>query len=362
MSATAEKPLFYHLTTDQLLEDLSLKISDAQRRVYTYWTTIDPKGYRIIPVCTQAIADALKLTRRPVQLALNALTAKKLLRWNKSHGLLMKYDDREGENLIAEAKISQLELPLEQDRQSERRIAKANVGSPRRTQDRERGLEVNQGKDSEGHKIINYIKNKDLNIDQEENLNFENSEKSEFSVNANFENPENLEMSVEDIRAVIDRSLSGDPENNELVGNSEELENATLINEDTTEDFDDEVGEQIDPDDENTYAEPEGKIESKIAPEKPKGSAEVESFRRRVEDFVLQTLNKSFPSEERRAAYFRKFDAKSWRKWEADYREATKPQVAYKPFVPEKVEVAPPDSPVVKEAWAKIKATLGIKS
>jgi predicted transcriptional regulator len=358
MSATVEKPLFYHLTTDQLLEDLSLKISEAQRRVYTYWKTIDPKGYRIIPVCTQAIADALKLTRRTVQLALNALTDKKLLRWNKSHGLLSKYEDREGENLIAEAKISQLELAFEEDRQSERRIAKANAGSPKRTQDRERGLEVNQRNGSERHKIINNLINKDL-IDQEENSNFENLGNSSFALK---DNSENSDLSLNEVMAIVDRSLSDDPEKNELIGNSEELENATLTDEDTTEDLDDEDGEEIDPDDENTYVEPESKIESKIAPEKPKEATEGESFRRRVENFVLKTLNKEFPSEDRRAAYFRKFDAKSWRKWEGDYREATKPQVAYKPFVPEKVEVAPLDSPVVKEAWAQIKKTLGIKS
>jgi len=123
------KPLFYPLTTDQLIADLSVKLSNAQRCVYAYWRTLDPKAYRIIPICTQAIAKALGLTRRTVQIALNELSKKNLIHWDKQHGLISKFVDRQGEQMIAEA----------------------NDRSPRRTNDRQQALEVNQSKESEGH-------------------------------------------------------------------------------------------------------------------------------------------------------------------------------------------------------------------
>jgi len=329
----------YRLTNDEFLH-INSTLTNAQLRVYMYWKTLDPFGDRRVEICTKAIAETLGMAQRTVQMALNKLAAMNMIIWQKAKSFVTRSTDRLGDLQIAEV----------------------ITGSPERSQDRERQLELNLGADSESPQSSSILFNLFQSFDQEKNSKFEKSEKSEISGNANFENPENLEMSLNDIRALIDRSLSDDPEKNELVGNSEELDNATVTDYDTTEDLDDEDGEQVDPDDENTYLEPESKIESKIAPEKPKEATEGESFRSRVENFVLQTLHKEFPSEDRRAAYFRKFDAKSWKKWEADYREATKPQVAYKPFVPEKVEVAQPDSPIAQSAIAFIKAKLGIKS
>jgi hypothetical protein len=330
----------YRLTNDEFLH-INSTLTNAQLRVYMYWKTLDPFGDRKVEICTKAIAETLGMAQRTVQMALNKLAAMNMIIWQKAKSFVTRSVDHLGDH----------------------RIAEAIYRSPERSQDRERQLELNLGADSGSPQSSSILFNLFQSIDQE-NSNFENSENLGNSEFAFKDNSENLEMSIEDIRALIDRSLFDEPEKNEPVENFDELDNATLIDEDTTEDpiFEDELRDQLDPDDENSQSDLDPKVEPDFVPEKPKTGVEVESFRRRVENFVLQTLNKSFPTEERRAAYFRKFDAKSWKKWEGDYREATKPQVAYKPFVPEKVEVAPPDSPVAQSAIAFIKAKLGIKS
>ena len=287
-----KKPLFYQLTSEQFLSDLGLKLSDAQRRVYTYWKTIDPYGNRTIPICTKAIADALGLVQRTVQLALNKLASKKLIKWDKSHGLIAKFDDREGDQVIA----------------------KANTGSSKRSGDRERQLELNLGADSGTSKIINIIKKEDL-IDQEENLKFQNTENSEISIDGHNENSEmSLEEAIALIRSEIPDELTQE-QNDEL-----------------TQEQNDELNAQSD-------LEPD--IEYDFVPEKPKTTVEVDSFRRRVEDFVLKTLNKTFPTAARRAAYFRSFNTKSWKKWETDYKASLTPRT----------ETA---NPVLQDPWRMV--------
>jgi len=82
-------------------------------------------------------------------------------------------------------------------------------------------------------------------------------------------------------------------------------------------------------------------------------------FRSRVKDFILKSLKFS-PRD--RTAYFSRFTAENWQGWEAKYKATlTQPSSMYKPFVPEQVEVASPNSPTVQDAIAEIRKSLGIK-
>lgn len=82
-------------------------------------------------------------------------------------------------------------------------------------------------------------------------------------------------------------------------------------------------------------------------------------FRRRVEDFILKEMKFS-PRD--RTAYFSKFSPQHWQDWESKYKAQFSPSpMAHKVFIPEIVEVAPPDSEAVKDALAQIRKSLGIK-
>jgi len=295
----------YRLTSDEFLT-INSKLTDAQLRVYLYYKTLDPFGDRRVEICTKAIAETLGITQRCVQIALNKLSSMGLLIWQKSKSFVMRSLDRRGE----------------------RRIAEANVGSPRRTQDRERQLELSLEAASEASQSSSSLFK--LDHDQEDDFeNLENTEISEISIEEN-----DQEISVDEAIAEIQKALPNDEsldENDDLVD----------------EDFDDVEADQDEDD--------------KSLPETPKAPTEVESFRRRVEDFVLKTLNKNFNAAQR-AAYFSKFDSKSWEKWKTAYKASLILPAPYKPYIPEKVEVAAPDSPVVQSAIAQIKAKLGIKS
>jgi len=335
------KPLFYPLTTDQLIADLSVKLSNAQRCVYAYWRTLDPKAYRIIPICTQAIAKALGLTRRTVQIALNKLSKKNLIHWDKQHGLISKFVDRQGEQMIAEA----------------------NDRSPRRTNDRQQPLEVNQSKESEGHKInnINKINKINKNADQIS----EDQAIAEIQ-KAMGDEPDQLDEDFDDVEADQDEDDKSLPETPKAPTEND-VHLAVLDDDQISEDqaiaeIQKAMGDEPDQLDEDfDDVEADQDEDDKSLPETPKAPTEVESFRRRVEDFVLKTLNKNFNAAQR-AAYFSKFDSKSWEKWETAYKASLILPAPYKPYIPEKVEVAAPDSPVVQSAIAQIKAKLGIKS
>lgn len=205
------------------------------------------------------------------------------------------------------------------DRLGEIRIAAAKSGSSRRSVDRERQLELNLEADSTTSHTSSNLFKLDHEIEQE---NFGDIE-------------DNNEISVDEAISEIRKALPND----------ESLdENDHLVD----EDFDD--------------VEPDQHEDDKSLPQQTKGTDEGKPSRAAVEQFVLKTLNKTFPNASRRAAYFSKFDTKSWKKWESDYKASLMPKAPYKPYVPEKVEVASPDSPVAQSAIAQIKAKLGIKS
>jgi hypothetical protein len=315
------KAAHYRLTSDEFLH-INSALTNAQLRVYMYWRTLDPFGDRRIEICTKAIAESLGMAQRTVQIALNKLASLNMIIWEKAKSFVRRTGDRLGDL----------------------QIVKAITGSSRRSTDRDRQLELSLEAVSESSQSSSSLFN--LNqLDQEEIFDFQDNNQNLESIE---DNDENSEMSLEEAIALIRSEIPNEPNSDEL--NSDELNSDEPTDDEPT---DDELNAQSD-------LEPD--IEYDFVPEKPKTTVEVECPRRRVEDFVLKTLNKTFPTEARRAAYFSKFDAKSWRKWETDYREATKPQATFKPYIPEKVEVATPDSPVAQSAIAFIKNKLGIKS
>jgi predicted transcriptional regulator len=296
----------YRLTSDEFL-NINSKLSDAQLRVYLYYKTQDPFGDRKVEVCTKAIAEILDIKQRTVQRALNKLCYLGLLIWEKAKSFVRRSVDRLGDL----------------------QIAQAIVGSPKRSEDRERQLELNLEADSGTSQSSSILFNLDHDLEQE---NFESIE-------------DKNEISVEEAIAEIRKAFEDNPQ---AIADNPRNEDLLLSNEDEErQDF-----EEI--------SEPKTDLQLRTVGN-ANSSSEGKPSRAAVEQFVLKTLNKTFTSAAQRAAYFSKFDSKSWKKWETQLKASLIPQAPYKAYLPEKVEVAPPDSPVALSAIAQIKAKLGIK-
>jgi DNA-binding MarR family transcriptional regulator len=302
----------YRLTSDGFLS-INSQLTNAQLRVYMYYKTLDPFGDRKIEIRTEAIAEILGFTQRTVQLALNKLSSMGMIIWEKSKSFVTRSTDR----------------------LDEMKIAKAKSRSSRRSVDRERQLELNLEADSTtSHTSSSLFKLDQLDRD-DEILNNEQDE--DFG---SIEEAISLEDAIAEIRKALD-------DNPQATADNPHDEDLHLSNDyEQPQDFE-EILEQKTDLQLSTVGNANG-----IADGKPSRAA--------VEEFVLKTLNKSFPSAARRAAYFAKFDSKSWKKWETDYKASLIPQAPYKPYLPEKVEVAAPDFAL--RAIAQIKAKLGVKS
>lgn len=291
----------YRLTSDEFLT-INSQLTNAQLRVYLHYKTLDPFGDRRVEICTKAIAETLGMTQRTVQLALNKLSSLGLLIWERAKSFVTRNVDRLGEM----------------------RIAMAKSGSPRRNEDREQQLELSLEADSTTSHTSSNLFKLDHDLEQE---NFGSIE-------------DNNEISVEEAIAEIRKALPDD----------EPLDEDLLLSNET-----DELQEL------EEILEPKTDLQLSTVGN-ANGTSDGKPTRAAVEQFILKTLNKTFPNAARRAAYFAKFDSKSWKKWETDYKASLIPQAPYKPYLPEKVKVAAPDSPVAKSAIAQIKAKLGIKS
>lgn len=195
------------------------------------------------------------------------------------------------------------------DRLGEMSFAMTKSNSPRRNVDRERQLELSLEADSVTPQSSSILFN--LDQDQDDEILDEEEEENFDHIVDSIEEEISVEEAIAEIRSAIPNEDLGDDD--------------------------------------------EDKAET---PEQSKATGEGGFTRAAVEDFVLKSLNKS---PKNRAAYFAKFSTASWKLWEKKYREAHAPRPAYKPYVPEKVEVASPDSPVAQSAIAMIKAKLGIK-
>ncbi len=302
--STAMTHAHYRLTSDEFLT-INSQLTNAQLRVYLHYKTLDPFGDRRIEICTKAIAETLGMARRTVQIALAKLSSMGLIIWEKTKSFIRSLGDLQ--------------------------IAKAITGSSRRSQDRQQQLELNLEAASEtSHTSSNLF-----------NINLENFENEEQENSGSIEE----EISVEEAIAEIRKALDDNPQVIDDYPHDEDLllSNETEESQELEEILEPETGLQL-----TTVGNANG-----TSADKPTRAA--------VEEFVLKTLNKSFTNAAQRAAYFGKFDSKSWKKWEIQYKASLIPQAPYKPYIPEKVEVASPDSPVAQSAIAQIKAKLGIK-
>jgi len=295
----------YRLTSDEFLT-INSKLSDAQLRVYIYYKTLDPFGDRRVEICTKAIAEALGITQRSVQRCLNKLASMGLLVWEKAKSFIMRHGCR----------------------QRDTAVVKATSVSSRRQEDRERQLELNLEADSRSSQSSLVF----INLDQDRDDDFFDSGDVINYVPIKDSIEEINEISVEDAIAEI-RSAMGDDDQDLHLSNEDEAEQSI---------------------DENQ--EPETGLQ--LSNEQPPNKGEGDSFRRAVEDFILKKLGKS---PKNRAAYFASFSKASWQKWEMDYKASLVTPPPYKPYIPEKVEVAAPDSPVAQNAIAFIKQKLGMK-
>lgn len=294
----------YRLTSDEFLH-INSQLTNAQLRVYLHYKTLDPFGDRRVEICTKAIAETLGMARRTVQIALAKLSSMGLIIWEKTKSFIRSLGDLQ--------------------------IAKAITGSSRRSQDRQRQLELNLGAASEtSHSSSNLF-----------NINLENFENEEQENSGSIEEEISVEEAIAEIRKAFD-------DNPQAIADYPHDEDLHLSNED----------EQLQEFEE--ILEP--KTDLQLSTVGNANGCEGKPTRADIEQFVLKTLNKTFVNAALRAAYFSKFDSKSWKKWEAKYKASLIPQAPYKPYLPEKVEVAAPDSPIAKSAIAQIKAKLGIKS
>lgn len=298
------------LTHEEFLAINNL-LTEAELRVYLYLRTLDPFGDRKLTIDTSVISEQLGLVRRTVQKCLKSLESKKLIDWEVVVSKISTHSANVGSP--SERRIAK----RTQDRLSERRIAKANVGSPRRTQDRQQPLEVNQGNDSTTpHPSSSFINLSQS--DQDDNF-------------MNFKNKEAAWEVAHQIAKSQKKSFDGNPA--PIAQTSHQQIN------DSSPDCIDGLANM--PTDSTT-------------------PIDGDLFRRRVEDFVLKSLKFS-PRD--RTAYFSRFTPENWQDWEAKYKATlTQPSSMYKPFVPEQVEVANPDSPAVQNAIAEIRKSLGIKT
>jgi hypothetical protein len=330
----------YRLTSDEFLA-INSKLTNAQLRVYLHYKTLDPFGDRRIEICTKAIAETLGITQRSVQLALNKLSSMGLLVWEKAKSFVRRNVDRLGEMNFAAAK---------------------SVSSTRNV-DRERQLELFLGADSTTPQSSSILFN--LDQDQDDDFlndfgddNHDDSIEEEGGAQINDFGDDNHDDSIEEGGAQISvdeaiaeiRAALCD-ESRELCDESHELcdesDRDLLLSNETEQ---------------QQGIEDKGAAKTDLqlsTSDKANGIEGGDSFRRRVEDFILKKLGKS---PKNRAAYFAKFSPASWQKWEMDYKASLVTPPPYKPYIPEKVEVAAPDSPVAQSAIAFIKSKLGIKS
>lgn len=265
------------LTHDEFLV-INDKLTEAELRVYLYLRTLDPFGDRKLTIDTSVIAEQIGLVRRTVQKCLKSLDSKKLIDWEV---VVSKISTRSailgspGESRIAKRT---------QDRLGESRIASANVGSPRRTQDREQSLEVNQSNDS----ATPHTSSSSFNL-----LHSDRSDDFIFFENANSENSQ-VAIAIE----------------NPKLDDADKCDSKPV----------DEVG-------------------LTSTPVKAINPIEGDSPRRQLEDFILKSMQ--FEPRDR-TAYFSRFTNADWEKWEAKFKPPVSPP-SPPLFVPEVVEVAEPE-------------------
>lgn len=251
------------LTHDEFLA-INSQLTEGELRLYLYLRTLDPFGDRKLVCDTSVIAEQLGLTRRTIQKCLKSLEAKDLIDWEV---VLSNISTRSA--ILGSPSDPRIAKRTE-DRRGESRIATANVGSPRRTQDRQQPLEVNQSKSP----TTPHPSSSSFNLSQ--------SDRSDDFLN--FEN--------------TDSKISQDKVIATLQANLDHAENDDLKLDKT--------------------------IDLANTPEEVTNPINGDSPRRALEDFILKSLQVS-PRD--RAAYFGKFKTADWERWEAKFNPPISPPI-----------------------------------
>lgn len=139
---------FYPITITELTS-LSGKLTETEIVIYLYLMAANPFGDRFQEFDTSVIAENLDVTRRTVQRTLKKLESLGLIELE-----IKSFRYRKNTEELDDPRIAK----RQEDRQGDRRIAKATVGSPERQQDRQGELEPLQDKGSETSKTIKTIK------------------------------------------------------------------------------------------------------------------------------------------------------------------------------------------------------------
>ena len=255
--------IHFRLTHDEFLA-INGRLTEAELRVYLYLRTLDPFGDRKLEVDTAVIAEKLGIVRRTVQRVLKSLADKRLIDWEVVLSRISTH------SAILGSPSDRRIAKRSQDRFSDPTIAETILGSSKRSQDRQQPLETSQGKDS----TTSHTSSSFFNLSQSDRSNdFENFESEDFG------DFKNLKLSLDEAIAEIKSSIPDDL-------NPLEIDN-------------------------------DGEI-----PKMAVKPTEVDLSRRKLEDFILQSLHISIAHEKRRA-YFARFKPEDWEKWEARFKPQT---------------------------------------
>jgi hypothetical protein len=290
---------FYPVTPTAAQKLRKANLTASEWKIWSYLIEVDPWGDRYHEVETISLLSACEVSKATYYRAIAKFQEAKIFDF-QDKGFNVR-----NLNGIAKIKnekvISGLRKPDSQNCENSLKIEKVVAEMRQLSQDCEnQGSKVAYSNESESPQIYSYqLDQIDRSIDRDF-VNFENSEKSELTQVANL-----LSSKIDDSGLVCNDELANVP-------------TASII------------------------------------------PVDGDSFRRRVEDFIIKSRN-FVPRD--RIAYFSRFSKDNWHEWEAKYKATLiQPSSMYKPFGPEQVEIASPDSPSVQDAIAEIRKSLGIKT
>lgn len=249
------------------------ELTYAELKLYLYLRTLDPFGDRKLEIETAALSERLGFSRRTIQRSLHALNESDLIDWQV---VKSKITTKTATSLSSSDKVV---AKRQSCRLNDKVVAKASGMSPKRQECREQPPKVNQGNDS----TTPHTSSSSFNLSQ--------SDRSDDFLN--FENEEALSATGE--TAILQANLDA----------------------------------------EKCDLNPDQDAELTNTPEEVANPIDGDPFRRKLEDFILKSLN---ASPRNRAAYFAKFTKADWEKWEAKFNPPSSPPI-------------PQRDPVAEDPW-----------
>ena len=290
---------FYPITPTAAQRLRKANLTASEWRIWSYLVEVDPWGDRYHEVETITLMSNCEVSKATYYRAIAKFQEEKIFDF-QDKGFNVRNLNGIGK-IKNEKSVAEMRQPDSQNCENSLKNEKVVAEMRQLSQDCEnRGSEMAPSKESESPQISSdQLDQIDRSIDRDF-VNFENSEKSELTQVANL-----LSSKIDDSGLVSNHVLTNIP--------------TASIN-----------------------------------------PVDGDSFRRRVEDFILKSRN-FVPRD--RSAYFGRFSKENWQDWEAKYKATlAQPSSMYKPFVPKQVEIASPDSPSVQVAIAEIRKSLGIKA